>query len=97
MDQQKQTVIRHRGQAYPSFGEQFLPPLQYANEYRSNLSHNIGLFLRRRFHQKQGMKYLTERFYAAIRREGPVPIPYREILLTTRIMDMIFLQIEEGP
>ena len=42
---------------------------------------------------KSGMKYLIESFYRSIAEGTPVPIPYREILLTARIMDSIFEQI----
>ena len=45
------------------------------------------------------MKELIERFYDSIRSNGPPPIPYREIILTARIMDEIFAQIypAKGP
>jgi hypothetical protein len=39
------------------------------------------------------MKELIERFYDSIRAGGALPIPYREIILTARIMDEIFAQI----
>ena len=39
------------------------------------------------------MKELIERFYNSIRFGKPVPIPYREIILTAKIMDEIFAQI----
>ena len=39
------------------------------------------------------MKELIERFYNSIRRGYTLPIPYREIILTARIMDEIFAQI----
>ena len=39
------------------------------------------------------MKELIERYYDSIRLDSPLPIPYREILLTARIMDEIFAQI----
>ena len=39
------------------------------------------------------MKELIERFYDSIRLNAPPPIPYREILLTARIMDEIFGQV----
>lgn len=39
------------------------------------------------------MKELIERFYNSIRLRGEPPIPYREIILTSRIMDEIFSQI----
>jgi len=40
-----------------------------------------------------GMKYLIESFYRSILEGTPVPISYREILLTARIMDAIFVQL----
>ena len=39
------------------------------------------------------MKELIERFYNSIRSGSPPPIPYREIILTARIMDEIFAQV----
>ena len=39
------------------------------------------------------MKELIERFYNSIRKGDQLPIPYREILLTARIMDEIFAQV----
>jgi hypothetical protein len=43
---------------------------------------------------KSGMKYLMESFYRSIVEGTPGPIPYREILLTARIMDAIFAQLD---
>ena len=54
---------------------------------------NVSNFLRRRLYQDAGMKELIERFYQSVRTGGPPPIPYREILLTARIMDEVFVQI----
>jgi hypothetical protein len=42
---------------------------------------------------KAGMKYLIESFYRSITDDAPLPIPYREILLTASIMDSIFEQL----
>ena len=42
------------------------------------------------------MKVLIETFYKAIQGLGPVPISYREILVTARIMDKIFASIPPG-
>ena len=53
----------------------------------------MGLFMARDFQMKAGMKYLIESFYRSIENGTPAPIPYREILLTARIMDGIFTQI----
>jgi hypothetical protein len=54
---------------------------------------NVKTFLARDFHTMSGMKYLIEAFYRSITDGTPVPIPYREILLTARIMDAIFDQL----
>jgi predicted dehydrogenase len=93
LDEDKQTLIRLRGQRYTSFAEQFIPPVTFVWQYSRNWTHNIRLFLARDFHPKSGMKYLIEQFYRSILENGPPPIPYREIILTARIMDCIFEQV----
>jgi hypothetical protein len=42
------------------------------------------------------MKYLIEAFYKSIIEGEPLPIPYREILLTARMMDSIFVRLGQG-
>jgi len=93
VDQDQETLIKLRGDRFKSYLEKFLPPLMFAGQYAGNLKTNLGAFLGRDFHMKSGMKYLIESFYRSIVEGGPVPIPYREILLTTRIMDDIFSQL----
>jgi hypothetical protein len=41
----------------------------------------------------EGIRNLVEAFYRSITDDQPVPIPYREIVLTARIMDDIFAQL----
>lgn len=93
MDQDQETLIRLKGNRLKSYLEKFLPPVQFARQYLENLRGNLGLFLRNDFHMKSGMKYLIESFYRSIVEDGPVPIPYREIILTARITDSIFDQL----
>lgn len=93
LDEDEQTVIKLRGARFKSYAEKFIPPVIYAKQYLGNLKRNMGLFLRRDFHMKHGMKHIIESFYHSIAHDAPVPIPYREILLTARIMDDIFTQI----
>jgi predicted dehydrogenase len=93
LDQDQETLIRVRGDRYKSFAEKFIPPAAMARQYLGNLKTNVGLFLRRDFHMKAGMKCLIETFYRSIARNEPPPIPYREIVLTARIMDSIFDQV----
>jgi hypothetical protein len=87
------SLLRNRNRSYKSYLTYFIPPLKNAREHFRNARHNVTNFLLRRLYQDFGMKELIECFYSSIRRGDPLPIPYREILLTARIMDEIFAQI----
>jgi predicted dehydrogenase len=93
LDQDQETLIRLRGKRYVSYAEKFIPPVGFARQYLGNFAANLRLFLARDFHMKSGMKYLIESFYRSIQEGAPDPIPHSEILLTTRVMDMIFAQL----
>ena len=86
-------VVRNRYRSYKSYLTYFIPPVQTAREHLRNARINVTNFLRQRLYQDFGMKELIERFYNSIRLSSPPPIPYREILLTARIMDEVFAQI----
>ena len=96
LDQDHETLLRLRGDKYKSYADKFIPPAVLAKQYLGNIAENAKLFLARDFHMDAGMKYLIESFYRSIRQDVPVPIPYREILLTARIMDAIFDQLSAG-
>jgi predicted dehydrogenase len=96
LDQDHEILIKLRGVKFKSYAEHFIPPVLFAKQYLENLIINAKLFLARDFHMDSGMKYLIESFYRSIREGAPVPIPYREILLTARIMDAIFEQVNAG-
>jgi predicted dehydrogenase len=87
------SLIRSTNRLQKSYLTYFIPPLKNAAEHFRNANRNVVNFLRRRLYQDFGMKELIERFYNSIRLNAPIPIPYREILLTARIMDEIFAQI----
>jgi predicted dehydrogenase len=87
------SVIRNTNRSYKSYLTYFIPPLKTAREHFRNARINTVNFLRRQLYQDFGMKELIERFYDSIRLGIPLPIPYREIILTARIMDEIFAQI----
>jgi predicted dehydrogenase len=93
LDQDQETLIKVRGARFKSYGEKFVPPVTLAAQHLGNAVRNMGIFLARDFHMKSGMKYLIESFYRSIVDDQPVPIPYREIILTARIMHEIFEQI----
>lgn len=93
IDDDQQTVIKLSGTRFKSYAENFIPPMIFAKQYIGNVARNARLFLARDFHEDSSKKYLIESFYRSIIDDAAVPIPYREILLTTRIMDAIFSQI----
>jgi predicted dehydrogenase len=93
LDQDHETLTRLRGRRFTSYGDKFLPPLILAQQHIGNAIANARRFLARDFHMKSGMKYLIESFYRSIAHGDPMPIPYRQILLTATIMDAIFAQL----
>ncbi len=94
LDQDQETLIKLRGDRFKSYAEKFLPPLIFAKQYLGNAKTNIRTFLKNDFHMKSGMKCLIESFYSSVVEDTAPPIPYREILLTARIMDTIFAQLD---
>ncbi|MDH4188429.1 MAG: hypothetical protein OEV08_15690, partial [Nitrospira sp.] len=93
LDQDHEILLKLRGASYKSYLEKFVPPVVFARQHLANLAVNVRKFLARDFHAKAGMHHLIESFYRSITDGTPVPIPYREILLTARIMDAIFNQL----
>jgi predicted dehydrogenase len=87
------SLVRNSSRVYKSYLTYFIPPLKNAREHLRNARLNLTNFVCRRLYQDFGMKELVERFYNSIRNNSPPPIPYREIILTARIMDEIFAQI----
>jgi len=96
LDQDNETLVKLRGKRYKSYAEHFLSPLVMAREYAGNTARNARKFLANDFHMKSGMKYLIESFYRSITDGTPLPIPYSQIVLTSRIMDDIFAQIRSA-
>jgi predicted dehydrogenase len=94
LDQDQETLIKLPGTRYKSYAEKFVPPMAAAGQYLRNVRVNLQTFLGNDFQMKAGMKFLIESFYRCILDRKPDPIPYREILLTARVMDTIFCQLE---
>lgn len=93
MNHDHQTVIKIRGSKYKSYLDKFVPPYDFARQYWGNSVSNVHSFLKKDFHMKSGMKFLIESFYHSILDQSPLPISYREILLTAKIMEAISTQI----
>lgn len=94
LDQDQELLIKLPGARRTSYAEHFVSPLGIAKQHVGNVLRNMRCFLNNDFHMKSGMNYLIEQFYRSITEGVPVPIPYREIVLTARIMDSIFVQLE---
>jgi predicted dehydrogenase len=93
LDHDDESLVRVRGARYKSYTQKFVPQLDAARQHVANFATNARTFLARDFHMKSGMKFLIESFYASIAHDAPLPLTYREILLTARIMDDIFNQL----
>ena len=62
----------------------------------SNVKINAGIFLKRDFHMKAGMKYLIEAFYRSIREIFPSTHFLPRDYPASRIIDSIFAQLDES-
>jgi hypothetical protein len=95
VDDDHQIVLRLDNKEYKSYMRFFVPPVVFAGQYVRNLARNVGRFVRNDFHlpNEAGLLTLISSFYKSVEDGAPLPIPYREILLTSRIMDAAFEQI----
>lgn len=95
VDDEHQTLIKVDNKEYKSYLRYFFPPLEYAKQYLGNFGRNFNKFMMKDFHlpNDAGLKTLITSFYRSVLNNAPLPLSYREILLTTKIMDDIFNQI----
>ncbi len=93
VDQDHHALIKIPGKTYKSYLEKTIPLHNFARQYRHNMLHNIKLFLRREFQLKRGLYNLIRLFYQSIEQDAPPPIPYNQIILSSRIIDEIINQI----
>ena len=96
IDEDKRTLIKLSGTGLKSYAEHFLQPMFYAAQYVGNSLRNVRQFLKHESHMDDGKYRLFGMFYDSILNDTPVPIPYREIILTSYIMDRIFAQVSLG-
>jgi predicted dehydrogenase len=96
VDDDHQILIKINNKDYKSYMRYFIPPFEYAKQYVGNFSINFYKFLKKDFHlpNDAALKTLIESFYRSVDKSAPLPISYREIILTSKIMDSIFLQIK---
>jgi len=98
VDDEHQTIIKIDNKEYKSYLRYFLPPFEYAKQYVENFGRNFKKFIMKDFHMPNdaALKMLIELFYLSLINGSPLPISYREILLTSKIMDDIFRQVERN-
>jgi predicted dehydrogenase len=93
-DYEHQTLIKVPGKSYRSYLSQFIPPFADAVQYLENGFRNVRRFLKKELYAESGIHFLIDSFYKSITDGTPLPIPYRDILLTSRIIDRILIQID---
>lgn len=95
VDDDHQVVLQLEDKQYKSYVRYFVPPANFARQYVGNLARNMWRFAKNDFHlpYDAGLRRLIRSFYRSVSDGAPLPIPYREILLTSRIMDAAFDQI----
>ena len=95
IDDNHHVVIRLNGNKYKSYLDNVAPAAELSSQFMANALSNLQGFLTGRLNMNEGMKNLIERFYSAISDNELLPISYREIILTSRIMDAIFFQLNQ--
>jgi predicted dehydrogenase len=90
VDLTNSVVLVRRGQQLPTVIGQLIANADYIWQYNRGLWRNLARFAAGDAHYWVGLNHLLKAFYGSIRDDGPVPIPYPEILRTARIMDLIF-------
>jgi predicted dehydrogenase len=86
-DHEHQTLIRMPRNTYKSYLNQFIPPFADAKQYAASGGRNIRKFMKKEFHAEAGLFNLLNAFYRSLTEDAPLPIPYRDIILTASISD----------
>jgi predicted dehydrogenase len=95
LDDNHHVLVKLAGTKHKSYLDNIAPVLGLSSQLFAEAARNFRNLVKGRLHMSEGMKELIARFYRSIIEDRPVPIPYREILVTARIMDAIFLQLDE--
>jgi len=90
------TVVLERTQTFPSALGRLAPPFLVAKDYLRQGLRNLNSFSHSRFQYFDGMRRLLNEFYLSIEQDSSPPIPYKEILRVSSMMERIFEQIYPG-
>ena len=95
VDYLNRTVTLEPSPRLPSALGRLTPPFGQARQYFRQGVGNIGRFLRSDFHFFSGLNRLISLYYDSILGDTPPPIPYRDILRVSAMMDEVFRQLSE--
>jgi predicted dehydrogenase len=91
-DHEHQILTKLPKNEYKSYLNQFIPPFIYGKDSFNSGFLNMRRFLCNDFHAEFGIHSLIKLFYQSVTENTPLPISYRDILLTSQIMDEVFRQ-----
>ena len=80
----------------PSAIGRLVPAFEMAARYASAGARNAKRFAKSEFHFFSGLNHLFRAYYKSIQDGTPPPIPYKDILLISKWMDEIFLQVDRS-
>jgi predicted dehydrogenase len=95
-DFNKRTVVIEASPRFPSALGRLLPAFAEGFRYFRAGGRNLMEFAGNEFHYFQGMKTLLMKFYESIVTDGPPPIPYRDLIRMSAVLDEIFRQAPQG-
>jgi len=96
LDDDHHTLTKLDGRKYKSYLHNFMPPAVLGYQLVAGALANAKKFVTGQLNMNEGMRELIARFYQSIAHDAALPIPYREIVLTARIMDDILHQVNRS-
>lgn len=89
------TVTLDASPRLPSALGRLGPAFEQALEYAREAAGNVKMFSRSQFDYFSGLRLLVDHFYRSIRDDAPLPIPYRDMLRVSSMMDEVFRQLPQ--
>lgn len=96
VDYVMRTVTFDAQSKLPSAIGRLVPAFDQGVQFLREGGKNLARFAKSDFHYFSGMNRLFAMFYDSIVNDGPPPIPYRDILRISAMMDEIFRQVPQG-
>lgn len=96
VDYVMRTVTLDAESKLPSAMGRLVPAFDQGAQYLKEAGKNLLRFARSDFHYFSGMNRLFAMFYESIFTGAPPPIPYRDILRISAIMDEVFQKVPQG-